>query len=152
MLVWKCHQFFSSLQFWAIWRDAILCLFISAQTKCPWMKMNITVIFPTAEKSRYFHQTFLSLNKNYYWAGFSFSWVIMKINWDNTENLAEISIHSVSDYKKHLYKKRLVDHVFTKKRTLVYFSDLRNTFCRKLFLLKELRQLTAKFIPHRAQN
>ena len=35
-------------------------------------------------------------------------------------------IHSVSDYKKHLYKKRLVDHVLPKKRTLVYFSDLRN--------------------------
>ena len=54
------------------------------------MKMNITVIFPTAEKSRYFHQTFLSLNKNYYLAEFSFCWVIMKVNWDNTENLAEI--------------------------------------------------------------
>ena len=35
------------------------------------------------------------------------------------------SVHSASDYKKHLYKKRLVNIVLTKKRTLVYFSHLR---------------------------
>ena len=43
-------------------------------------------------------------------------------------------VHSVSHYKKRLYKKRLVDLGLTKKHTLVYFLDLRNAFCRKLFL------------------
>ena len=43
-------------------------------------------------------------------------------------------LHSVSDYKKHLNKKRLVDLDLTKKCTLVYFLELRNAFYRKLFL------------------
>ena len=58
-----------------------------------------------------------------------------------------VDLHSVSDYKKHLYKKRLVDLVLTKKQTLVYFSDLRNAFCKKLFLLKELRNAHTKIYP-----
>ena len=61
-------------------------------------------------------------------------------------------LHSVSDYKKHLHKKQLVDLVLTKKRTLVYFSDLRNAFCRKLFLLKQLRNSQIIFFLCKAQN
>ena len=56
-------------------------------------------------------------------------------------------IHAISDYKKRLYKKRLVDLVLTKKQTLVYLSDLRNAFCRKLFLLKELGNAYTKIYP-----
>ena len=55
-------------------------------------------------------------------------------------------VHSVSDYKKHLYKKRLVDLVLTKKRTLVYFSDLRNAHT-KIYPSK-----SQKLILHHAKH
>ena len=56
-------------------------------------------------------------------------------------------LHSVSDYKKHFYNKWLVDLVLTKKQTLVYFSDPRNSLCRKLFLPKDLRNAHTKNYP-----
>ena len=62
------------------------------------------------------------------------------------------TIHSVTDYKKHLYMKRLVDLVLTKKQTLVYFSDLRNAFCRKLFFLKQLRNAQSKIALFQSQK
>ena len=52
-----------------------------------------------------------------------------------------LHVHLVSDYKKCLYKKRLVDLGLTKKRILDYFSDLRNAICRKPFLLQQLENL-----------
>ena len=51
---------------------------------------------------------------------------------------AYIQLHSVSDYKKRLYKKHLVDLLLTKKRTQVHISALRNTICWKLYLLEQI--------------
>ena len=46
-------------------------------------------------------------------------------------------LHSVSDYKKHFYKKRLVDSLKCKKRRLVNFPHLRNAFLRRLSKFKK---------------
>ena len=43
-----------------------------------------------------------------------------------------VSVHSVSDYKKRLYKKRLVELLKCKKRQLVTFFQLRNTLLMRL--------------------
>ena len=48
-------------------------------------------------------------------------------------------VHSVSDYKKRLYKKRLVDSMKCKKRRLVNFSKLRNVFLKRLSKFKIAR-------------
>ena len=65
---------------------------------------------------------------------------------------AYIQLHSVSDYKKRLYKKQLVDLGLTKKRTLVSFTDLRNAVCRTLILLEQIRNSQIIFFLCKAQN
>ena len=63
---------------------------------------------------QHFHQflrlfCFLLLLPNIWW----------KLMLQQSLMFAYIQLHSVSDYKKRLYKKRLVDHALIKKRTLV---------------------------------
>ena len=51
----------------------------------------------------------------------------------------EVEIHAIPAYKKQSYKKRLVDILWCKKRRLVDFLAVRNTFLKQPFKINGLR-------------
>ena len=64
-------------------------------------------------------------------------------------------LHSVSDYKKHLNKKRLVDLILSEKRTLVYFYSNKNIFIevrRNSFLFTNVKYKGKVFLTLTISN
>ena len=58
----------------------------------------------------------------------------------NRKKIAQIPLHSVSDYKKRSYKKRPVDPLRCKKRRLVLFHFLRNAFLKETIWTDKIKK------------